>query len=71
MNVVPGWFWLALALATLVMMPSMVGRWRLMRGGRSAKSGLFDTLYTIISHIWLPAAVLAVPAVYVFRLLFF
>jgi hypothetical protein len=72
MSVVPGWLWLAFAVTTLVMMPAMVRRWQAMRGGRAGGThSLFDALYTIMSRLWLPAAVVVVPAVYVIRLLFF
>ncbi len=74
MNVIPGWLWLALLLATVVMMPAMMRRWRSLRGGRKgagARHGVFDALYTVISRLWLPAVVLAVPVVYVVRLLLF
>jgi hypothetical protein len=72
MSVVPAWLWLAFALTTLVMMPAMVRRWQSMRGGRAGGThSLFDALYTVISRLWLPAAAVVVPAVYVVRLLFF
>jgi hypothetical protein len=73
MSVVPGWLWLAFALTTVVMMPAMVRRWRSMRGGRAGGGthSVFDALYTVISRLWLPAAVAVVPVVYVVRLLFF
>jgi hypothetical protein len=73
MNVVPGWFWLALLLATLVMAPAMIRRWHSMRGGRKGRTphGLFETFYTVASRLWLPAAAIAVPLVYVARLLLF
>ena len=72
MNVVPGWFWLGLILATVVMLPGMLRRWHSMRGGRAGGThSVFDALYIVISRMWLPAAVVAVPVVYVARLLFF
>ena len=73
MNVIPGWFALALVLATVVMMPAMMRRWHSMRGGRKGATAhsLFDALYTVISRLWLPAAALAIPIVYVVRLLVF
>lgn len=73
MNVIPGWFALALLLATVVMMPAIARRWHSMRGGRKGgpPHGLFDTFYTVVSRLWLPAAALAIPLVYVVRLLLF
>lgn len=73
MNIVPGWFALALLIATVVMSPAMIRRWHSLRGGRKGgpPRSLFDTLYTVIAHLWLPAAALAIPLVYVARLLLF
>lgn len=71
MNVIPGWFWLAMLLTTVVMMPAMVRRWQSLRGGRvSAAHGLLEALYLVVSRLWLPGAVVMVPLVFVLRLLF-
>jgi len=70
-NVVPLWFWIAMLLATLAMAPTMVQRWRTLRAIRVDRPTAFDAFYMIVSRIWLPAVAVAVPAVYVIRLLTF
>ncbi|MCK6453847.1 MAG: hypothetical protein L6R19_23780 [Alphaproteobacteria bacterium] len=70
-DVVPLWFWIAVLLATLAMGPTMVQRWRSLRAIRIDRPTTFDALYLIVSRLWLPAVALAVPAVYVIRLLVF
>ncbi len=42
-----------------------------MRGGRAERPSWVDAFYTIVTKIWLPAAALSIPTVYVIRLLFF
>lgn len=73
MNVIPGWFALSLLIATGVMLPAMMRRWHSMRGGRKGgpPHSVIETFSTVITHLWLPAAALAVPLVYVVRLLAF
>lgn len=70
-DVVPLWFWIAVLLATAVMGPTMLQRWRSLRAIRVDRPTVFDALYLIVSRLWLPAVAVAVPAVYVFRLLVF
>jgi hypothetical protein len=71
-DVIPLWFWIALLLATLAMGPTMLQRWRTLRAVRGAgRPSAFDAFYMIASRIWLPAVAVAIPAVYVLRLLIF
>ncbi len=70
-DVVPLWFWIAVLLATLAMAPTMRQRWRTLRAIRVNRPTAFDATYMNVSRIWLPAVAIAVPAVYVVRLLVF
>ena len=71
LEVVPPWFWFALLLATATTMPAMVRRWRTLRSIRIERPTWFDVFFLIVSRIWLPALAVAVPVVYVIRLLAF
>jgi hypothetical protein len=70
-DIVPLWFWVAVLLATLAMAPTMTQRWRTLRAIRMDRPTPFDAFYLIVSRIWLPAVAIAVPAVYVVRMLAF
>ena len=70
-DVVPLWFWIAMLLATVAMWPTMAQRWRVLRAINVARPTRFDAFFMVVSRIWLPAVAVAIPVVYVLRMLIF